>query len=25
MTTDIHALEMKTYTPAAYAEHGPDA
>jgi stress-induced morphogen len=25
MTTDIHALEMKTYTPEAYAEHGPDA
>jgi stress-induced morphogen len=25
MTTDIHALEMKTYTPAAYDEHGPDA
>ncbi|RCU47961.1 BolA family transcriptional regulator [Haloplanus salinus] len=22
MTTDIHALEMKTYTPEAYAEHG---
>ncbi|MEF8857166.1 MAG: BolA family protein [Haloplanus sp.] len=25
MTTDIHAMEMKTYTPEAYAEHGPDA
>jgi stress-induced morphogen len=24
MTTDIHALEMKTYTPEGYAEHGPD-
>ena len=22
MTTDIHALEMKTYTPEEYAEHG---
>ena len=22
MTTDIHALEMKTYTPEAYQEHG---
>jgi stress-induced morphogen len=21
MTTDIHALEMKTYTPEAYEEH----
>jgi len=25
MTQDIHAMEMKTYTPEAYAEHGPDA
>jgi stress-induced morphogen len=25
MTTDIHAMEMKTYTPEAYEEHGPDA
>ncbi|WP_435068324.1 BolA family protein [Haloplanus sp. C73] len=25
MTTDIHAMEMKTYTPEAYAEHGSDA
>ncbi|WP_248896852.1 BolA family protein [Haloplanus halobius] len=25
MTTDIHALEMKTYTPEAYEEHGPEA
>ena len=22
MTNDIHALEMKTYTPAEYEEHG---
>lgn len=22
MTTDIHALELKTYTPEAYEEHG---
>ncbi len=22
MTTDIHAIELKTYTPEAYAEHG---
>jgi stress-induced morphogen len=25
MTTDIHAMEMKTYTPEAYEKHGPDA
>jgi len=25
MTTDIHAMEMKTYTPEAYEEHSPDA
>ncbi|GAB6862971.1 BolA family protein [Haloplanus litoreus] len=25
MTTDIHAMEMKTYTPEAYEEHGPEA
>jgi stress-induced morphogen len=23
MTTDIHALEIKTYTPEEYEEHGP--
>jgi stress-induced morphogen len=23
MTTDIHALEIETYTPEAYEEHGP--
>ena len=22
MTTDVHALEIKTYTPEAYEEHG---
>lgn len=22
MTTDIHALELKTYTPSEYEEHG---
>ncbi|SEH66335.1 Stress-induced morphogen (activity unknown) [Halopenitus malekzadehii] len=22
MTTDIHAMELQTYTPSAYAEHG---
>ena len=22
MTTDIHAIELSTYTPAEYAEHG---
>ncbi|WP_430505497.1 BolA family protein [Haloparvum sp. PAK95] len=22
MTTDIHAMELSTYTPEAYAEHG---
>ena len=22
MTTDIHALELKTYTPEEYADHG---
>ena len=22
MTTDIHAMELKTYTPEAYEEHG---
>ncbi len=22
MTTDIHAMELQTYTPGAYAEHG---
>ena len=22
MTTDIHAIELTTYTPAEYAEHG---
>jgi stress-induced morphogen len=25
MTTDIHALEITTYTPEAYAEHGDGA
>jgi stress-induced morphogen len=25
MTTDIHALEMKTYTPEEYAEHAGGA
>ncbi|MFB6108877.1 MAG: BolA family protein [Haloplanus sp.] len=25
MTTDIHALEMKTYTPEEYEEHGSEA
>ncbi|MFC7174373.1 BolA family protein [Haloplanus litoreus] len=25
MTTDIHAMEMKTYTPEAHEEHGPEA
>jgi len=24
MTTDIHALELSTYTPEEYAEHGDD-
>ncbi len=24
MTTDIHAIELQTYTPEAYAEHGDD-
>ena len=24
MTTDIHALEIKTYTPEEYAEHGEE-
>ncbi|WP_096389058.1 BolA family protein [Halopenitus persicus] len=25
MTTDIHAMELQTYTPSAYADHGDGA